>query len=159
MPPYSSTQVRWTHREVYDPAPGGLIVLEVEDLWLIPSPPVCYERYANCTSPEEPTCPHLIDVLQAGPKTAHSLPSLAYRQSGQRQYRMLSSDLTMHTAREHDQRYKQEEKALRPLCSSEPRREALSCWKTSRRKGDHAGGTQSMVYTPNSRSAAWRGQL
>ena len=78
--------MRLTHREVYDPAPGRLITFEVEDLWFIPAPAVCYERYADSASPEKPACPHLIDMLQARPNTFGRFSSLAYgQQSSQRQ--------------------------------------------------------------------------
>ena len=65
--PADQSSARWamTHRQVDDPAPGGLTIFKVEDVWLIPAPAICYECYADCASLEQSPCPHFIDMLQA----------------------------------------------------------------------------------------------
>ena len=98
-----------SHRHINDFSPGGLIVLKGEDLRLIPAPAVCYERYANCASLEEPPCSHLIHVLQPRPKTSsHSLCGQAGRSKCYRTVKHYRSGTKADSARDRYQGGKQE---------------------------------------------------
>ena len=53
-----------SYREVHNSPPGGLIILKVQDVRLIPAPAVRYERHANSAALEKSPRSHLICMLQ-----------------------------------------------------------------------------------------------
>jgi len=44
--------------------PGWLVILKVQDVWVIPAPAVRYESCANCAALDQPSRPQLKNVLQ-----------------------------------------------------------------------------------------------
>ena len=44
--------------------PGWLVILKVQDVWIIPPPAIRYESCANCAALDQPSRPQLKDVLQ-----------------------------------------------------------------------------------------------
>ena len=93
-----------THREIHNPSPGGLIVLKVEEMGLVPAPAVCYERYADCASLEEPPRPHLVHMLQTKGKMFSSHGPMLHGQSARARTKALhQTDMQVYrhsTARE-----------------------------------------------------------